>query len=104
MVSYGSPEAVLTPALLLETFGQRVVLSAHPTHGVPLVALVPNGNARRLTPVGASTPRRRGVSEVEGGVGSLRGGESDRARRSPPYVGGALARRCLRCLFGPTRH
>ncbi len=52
VVSYGSPEAVLTPALLLETFGQRVVLSAHPTHGVPLVALVPNGNARRLTPGG----------------------------------------------------
>jgi hypothetical protein len=23
-------------------------LSPHPTHGVPLVALVPNGNARRL--------------------------------------------------------
>jgi iron complex transport system ATP-binding protein len=50
VVSQGSPETVLTPPLLLETFGQRVVLSAHPTHGVPLVALVPNGNARRLTP------------------------------------------------------
>jgi iron complex transport system ATP-binding protein len=48
IVSQGSPEAVLTEALLLEAFGQRVVLSAHPTHGVPLVALVPNGNARRL--------------------------------------------------------
>jgi iron complex transport system ATP-binding protein len=50
VVSLGAPETVLTPPLLLETFGQRVVLSAHPTHGVPLVALVPNGNARRLTP------------------------------------------------------
>jgi iron complex transport system ATP-binding protein len=48
IVSQGSPEVVLTAPLLLETFGQRVVLSAHPTHGVPLVALVPNGNARRL--------------------------------------------------------
>jgi iron complex transport system ATP-binding protein len=48
IVSQGSPEQVLTAPLLLETFGQRVVLSAHPTHGVPLVALVPNGNARRL--------------------------------------------------------
>jgi iron complex transport system ATP-binding protein len=50
IVSEGSPEAVLTAPLLLETFGQRVVLSAHPTHGVPLVALVPNGNARQLLP------------------------------------------------------
>jgi iron complex transport system ATP-binding protein len=48
IVSQGPPEAVLTEALLLEAFGQRVVLSEHPTHGVPLVALVPNGNARRL--------------------------------------------------------
>jgi iron complex transport system ATP-binding protein len=51
IISQGAPEAVLTAPLLLETFGQRVVLSAHPTHGVPLVALVPNGNARRLSPV-----------------------------------------------------
>ena len=50
IVSQGPPEAVLTAPLLLEAFGQRVVLSAHPTHGVPLVALVPNGNARRLSP------------------------------------------------------
>jgi iron complex transport system ATP-binding protein len=50
ILSQGSPEAVLTAPLLLETFGQQVVLSAHPTHGVPLVALVPNGNARRLSP------------------------------------------------------
>ena len=51
IISQGAPETVLTAPLLLETFGQRVVLSAHPTHGVPLVALVPNGNARRLSPV-----------------------------------------------------
>jgi iron complex transport system ATP-binding protein len=50
ILSQGSPEAVLTAPLLLEAFGQRVVLSPHPTHGVPLVALVPNGNARRLAP------------------------------------------------------
>jgi cobalamin transport system ATP-binding protein len=48
VISVGAPEAVLTEPLLLEAFGQRVVLSAHPTHGVPLVALVPNGNARRV--------------------------------------------------------
>ncbi|HLZ32180.1 MAG TPA: ABC transporter ATP-binding protein [Chloroflexota bacterium] len=53
IVSQGSPEAVLTAPLLLATFGQRVVLSAHPTHGVPLVALVPNGNARRLVVPGS---------------------------------------------------
>ncbi len=52
VVSQGPPEAVLTEPLLLEAFGQRVVLSEHPTHGVPLVALVPNGNARRL-PLGS---------------------------------------------------
>jgi len=56
IVSQGAPEAVLTEPLLLEAFGQRVVLSAHPTHGVPLVALVPNGNARRL-PLANQTPR-----------------------------------------------
>jgi iron complex transport system ATP-binding protein len=49
VVSQGPPEAVLTPPLLEKTFRQRVVLSAHPTHGVPLVALVPDGNARRLS-------------------------------------------------------
>jgi iron complex transport system ATP-binding protein len=48
IVSQGPPEAVLTEPLLLHAFGQRVVLSTHPTHGVPLVALAPNGNARRL--------------------------------------------------------
>ncbi len=52
IVSQGPPEDVLTEPLLLEAFGQRVVLSEHPTHGVPLVALVPNGNARRL-PLGS---------------------------------------------------
>jgi iron complex transport system ATP-binding protein len=52
IVSQGPPEAVLTESLLLEAFGQRVVLSEHPTHGVPLVALVPNGNARRFPPEG----------------------------------------------------
>lgn len=48
IVSQGAPEAVLTEELLLSAFGQRVALSTHPTHGVPLVALVPNGNARRI--------------------------------------------------------
>lgn len=51
IVSQGPPEQVLTEPLLLQAFGQRVVLSTHPTHGVPLVALVPNGNARRLPAV-----------------------------------------------------
>jgi len=48
IVSQGSPESVLTAPLLLSAFGQPVALSAHPTHGVPLVALVPNGQARRV--------------------------------------------------------
>ncbi len=48
VLSEGVPEHVLTETLLWEAFGQRVVLSAHPTQGVPLVALVPNGNARRV--------------------------------------------------------
>jgi iron complex transport system ATP-binding protein len=56
IVSQGSPEDVLTESLLLEAFGQRVVLSAHPTHGVPLVALVPYGNARRLVLPDESVP------------------------------------------------
>jgi iron complex transport system ATP-binding protein len=47
VVSQGTPEAVLTESLLLSAFGQPVALSTHPTHGVPLVALVPNGHARR---------------------------------------------------------
>lgn len=50
IVSQGAPESVLTAPLLLSAFGQPVALSAHPTHGVPLVALVPNGDARRVTP------------------------------------------------------
>jgi iron complex transport system ATP-binding protein len=56
LISHGSPEVVLTEPLLLEAFGQRVALSAHPTHGVPLVALVPNGNARRLIASDLSEP------------------------------------------------
>lgn len=48
LVCQGPPEAVLTVESLEAAFGQRVVLSVHPTHGVPLVALIPNGNARRL--------------------------------------------------------
>jgi iron complex transport system ATP-binding protein len=47
VVSQGTPESVLTESLLLSAFGQPVALSTHPTHGVPLVALVPNGQARR---------------------------------------------------------
>jgi iron complex transport system ATP-binding protein len=58
IVSQGVPEDVLTEPLLLEAFGQQVVLSVHPTHGVPLVALVPNGNARRLSTVDGSPPQR----------------------------------------------
>ncbi len=48
VIEDGTPEAVLTEPLLLRTFGQPVALAPHPTHGVPLVALVPNGHARRL--------------------------------------------------------
>jgi iron complex transport system ATP-binding protein len=48
VVGQGVPEAVLTAPLLLSAFGQPVALSTHPTHGVPLVALVPNGHARRV--------------------------------------------------------
>jgi iron complex transport system ATP-binding protein len=60
ILSHGPPEAVLTEALLLETFSQRVVLSPHPTHGVPLVALVPNGNARRVR-LRTEDGRRKGL-------------------------------------------
>lgn len=44
----GSPEEVLTARLIEDAFGQAVVLSRHPSHGVPLVALVPGASARRL--------------------------------------------------------
>jgi iron complex transport system ATP-binding protein len=72
IISQGAPEDVLTESLLLQAFGQRVVLSAHPTHGVPLVALVPNGNARRL---------------AIGPTAELRGeGNSSLAREAEPGV------------------
>jgi iron complex transport system ATP-binding protein len=48
VLAVGPPERVLTETLLWEAFGQRVLLPPHPTHGVPLVALVPNGNARSV--------------------------------------------------------
>ena len=76
IVSQGSPEAVLTAPLLLETFGQRVVLSPHPTHGVPLVALVPNGNARRLerrTTDEGSLAAAGGARAAAGGAGHAAG-------------------------------
>jgi iron complex transport system ATP-binding protein len=44
----GTPERVFTAARLREAFQQDVALAAHPTHGVPLVAVVPNGQARKL--------------------------------------------------------
>ena len=44
----GTPEDVFTVAQLREAFEQEVALAAHPTHGVPLVAVVPDGQARRL--------------------------------------------------------
>lgn len=47
-LSTGAPEAVLTEQLVHEAFGQPIILSRHPTHGVPLVALVPSPSARRL--------------------------------------------------------
>jgi len=46
VVAQGSPEDVFTPSLLLATFGQPVAVAAHPTHGVPMVWLAPNGRAR----------------------------------------------------------
>ncbi len=48
IVADGPPERVLDAALLEGVFGQSVTLAPHPTHGVPLVALVPNGQARRV--------------------------------------------------------
>ncbi|MBV9169508.1 MAG: ABC transporter ATP-binding protein [Chloroflexi bacterium] len=44
----GTPEQVFTEVGLREAFHQAVALAAHPTHGVPLVAVVPNGQARKL--------------------------------------------------------
>ena len=49
VVCQGAPEAVLTAERLEDAFGQAVALSRHPTHGVPLVAVVPNGAARKIT-------------------------------------------------------
>jgi cobalamin transport system ATP-binding protein len=44
----GAPEVVFTRDHLQPVFDQDVALAAHPTHGVPLVAVVPNGQARRI--------------------------------------------------------
>src|SRR5207244_11212655 len=65
----GAPEVLPTAPLLVETFGQRVVLSAHPTHGVPLVALVPNGNARRVVSGSERSEFGRGRRSRCGGIG-----------------------------------
>lgn len=44
----GTPERVFTVGHLQAAFDQAVALAAHPTHGVPLVAVVPDGYGRRL--------------------------------------------------------
>jgi iron complex transport system ATP-binding protein len=44
----GTPEGVFTVAHLRAAFDQDVALAPHPTHGVPLVAVVPNGHGRRV--------------------------------------------------------
>jgi ABC-type cobalamin/Fe3+-siderophores transport system ATPase subunit len=46
----GSPEVAFTQAHLRPVFDQDVALATHPTQGVPLVAVVPNGQARRIAP------------------------------------------------------
>ncbi len=46
VVANGTPEEVLTPRVLRPAFGQPVVVAPHPTHGVPLVSVAPNGYAR----------------------------------------------------------
>jgi iron complex transport system ATP-binding protein len=48
VVSSGAPEEVLTAAVLWPVFGQALVVAPHPTHGVPLVTVAPNGYARRV--------------------------------------------------------
>ena len=48
LVASGTPEEVLTPGVLLPTFGQAIVVAPHPTHGVPLVSVAPNGHARHV--------------------------------------------------------
>jgi iron complex transport system ATP-binding protein len=53
----GPPEVVLTQAHLRPAFEQDVALVAHPTHGVPLVAIVPNGQARKIAPVTEANER-----------------------------------------------
>ena len=45
---HGTPEGVFTVAHLRAAFDQDVALAPHPTHGVPLVAVVPNGHGRRV--------------------------------------------------------
>ncbi len=47
VIAAGSPEEVLTRAVLRPVFGEALVVAAHPTHGVPLVTVSPNGHARR---------------------------------------------------------
>jgi iron complex transport system ATP-binding protein len=48
IAALGSPEEVLIPSVLLPTFRQPVVVARHPTHGVPLVSVAPNGHARTV--------------------------------------------------------
>ena len=48
VVASGTPEEVLTPGVLLPAFGQPIVVAPHPTHGVPLVSVAPNGHARHV--------------------------------------------------------
>ncbi|MDQ3812257.1 MAG: ABC transporter ATP-binding protein [Chloroflexota bacterium] len=43
VVAQGTPEAVFTADQLEHVFGQRVVVTRHPVHRVPLVALVRDG-------------------------------------------------------------
>jgi iron complex transport system ATP-binding protein len=54
---HGPPEVVLTQAHLRPAFDQDVAVAAHPTHGVPLVAVVPNGQARRIAPTAETNER-----------------------------------------------
>jgi iron complex transport system ATP-binding protein len=53
---HGTPEGVFTVAHLRAAFEQDVALAPHPTHGVPLVAVVPDGHGRRVPRTAGEPP------------------------------------------------
>jgi ABC-type cobalamin/Fe3+-siderophores transport system ATPase subunit/ABC-type Fe3+-siderophore transport system permease subunit len=59
VVAHGVPEAVLTEPLLGQVYGQPVVVTRHPVHGLPMVSIIPGAHARR--PSGTAGPGVNGM-------------------------------------------